>query len=103
MSTEGVQRDIHVRFLTGMTGVGDALDEILALLHSTEDSDPELILDVGCGVLESLLFEHEEELWPRIERLARDDVRFREALAAVWAYDSPAFERREALLAELGE
>ena len=103
MSEDHAQRDIHVRFIAGITDVGDALDEIVALLHSTEDPDPELMLDVGCGVLESLLFEHEEELWPKIERLARDDVRFREALAAVWAYDSPAFERREALLAELGE
>lgn len=86
-----------------MTTSAQALDQIVARLHSTPEPDPELILDVGCGVLESLLFEHEEELWPTIERLAREDVRFRRALAAVWAYDSPAFERREALLAELGE
>jgi hypothetical protein len=80
-----------------------ALDAIVVLLHSTEAPDAELILQVGCGVLESLLFEHEEELWPQIERLARSDIRFRRALACVWAYDSPAYQRRESLLAELGE
>jgi hypothetical protein len=78
------------------------LRELVVRLHSTSEPDPQLILDIGCGDLESLLFEHEIELWPTIERLAREDVRFRRALSHVWAYDSPAFEQRETLLEELG-
>jgi len=50
-----------------------------------------------------MLFEHEAELWPELEQLAREDVRFRRAYASVWAADSPLFERRMELLHELGE
>ena len=53
------------------------------------------------GELENLLRHHEEELWPEIERLARENVRFRRALSAAWAYDSPVFEQRNELLEEL--
>ena len=103
MSEHPALRGIHVRLLGKMVAPEAALDELVSVLHSTTEPDPELIMDVGCGVLESLLFTHEEELWPTLERLAREDVRFRRALAAVWAYGSPAYERRHALLQELGE
>jgi catechol 2,3-dioxygenase-like lactoylglutathione lyase family enzyme len=79
------------------------LEELVAELHVTPEPDVDLILDVGCGDLENLLRDHEVELWPRIEALARADVRFRRALASVWAYESPALKQRAALLAELGE
>ena len=81
----------------------DMLEELRDVLYSTDEPDSDLCRDVGCGDLESLLSEHETALWPEIERLARSDVRFRRALSSVWAYDSPEFERRAALLAELGE
>jgi hypothetical protein len=59
---------------------------------------------VGCGPLESLLHQgHGDLLWPEIERLARSDELFRRALENVWAYDSPEYERRERLLAELSD
>ena len=63
-----------------------------------------MISHLGVGPLESLFHRgHKEDLWPEIEQLARHDERLRRALASSWAYDSPMFERREALLAELGE
>jgi hypothetical protein len=62
-----------------------------------------VISRLGVGPRESLFHHgHEEELRPQIEDLARRDERFRRALASAWAYDSAMFERREALLAELG-
>ena len=76
---------------------------LVKVLHSTPEPDPELCLEVGSGSLEALLAKHERKLWPEIEGLARTDVRFRRALSAVWAYDSPEYKRRTALLAELGE
>jgi hypothetical protein len=76
---------------------------VVARLQSTSEPDEELCLFVGVGDLESLLRYHEEELWDAIEQLARGDIRFRRALSAAWAYDSPMYDRREALLAELGE
>lgn len=79
------------------------LRSIVERLHSTAEPDPDLVREVGAGVLENLIRDHGEALWPEIERLARADPIFRRALASVWAYDSPEFGRREALLAELGE
>lgn len=80
-----------------------ALDQIVDVLHHAEDLDA-AAGEVGCGDLEDLFHAgHEKELWPEIERLARADPIFRRALRAAWAYDSPMFERREALLQELGE
>lgn len=81
----------------------EALAHLVEVLHTTDDPDPDLCLEVGCGDLESVLRDHESELWDEVERLARNDVRFRRALSSVWAYDSPEVERRTALLAELGE
>jgi hypothetical protein len=90
--------------VTKRISADDALSEIASTLRSTVDPDPELIEHSGSGPLESLFHGgHEEELWPRIEQLAREDERFRRALSAVWAYDSPMFDQREALLEELGE
>jgi len=77
------------------------LGGLVELLHSTPEIDEDLCREVGVGNLESLLRDHEVELWPKVEALAREDVRFRIALSSVWAYDSPAFARREALLREL--
>ena len=81
----------------------EALAHLVEVLHATDEPDPDLCLEVGCGDLESVLANHETELWDEIERLARTDPRFRRALSSVWAYDSAQFNRREALLAELGE
>jgi hypothetical protein len=81
----------------------DHLRSIVERLHSTPDPDPEVVVEVGVGDLENLVRDHGDELWPEIERLARSDPRFRRALACVWAYDSPEYDRRKALLAELGE
>jgi hypothetical protein len=81
----------------------EALDELLAELHQSEQPEPDVIGNVGAGRLENLIRDHGEELWPRIEQLARDDVRVRRALGAVWSYDSPEFDRRQRLLEELGE
>ena len=81
-----------------------ALEAIVTTLNSTPEPNFDLILEVGSGPLETLLRQgHEEMLWPRIERLARDDPRFRRALSVAWAYDSPMLARRDALLSELGE
>jgi hypothetical protein len=79
------------------------LDAVVDSLRSGPEPDDELILEVGCGPLESLVRGHGIELWPRIEQLARDDSRFRRALSHVWAYESPEFDRRQQLLEELGE
>jgi len=79
------------------------LGRLVERLHETPEPDPERCLDVGCGDLETLLRDHETELWPEVEGLARSDIRFRRALAAVWAYDSERYEARTALLDELGE
>jgi hypothetical protein len=89
--------------ILGRTAPSDMLAELVKVLYSTDEPDPDLCSEVGCGDLESLLRDHETALWPEVERLARTDIRFRRALASVWAYESPEFERRSALLAELGE
>ncbi|HUQ63085.1 MAG TPA: hypothetical protein VM121_04985 [Acidimicrobiales bacterium] len=79
------------------------LERIVAVINSTPEPDEELVGWVGCGDLENLVRDHGVELWEQIERLARSDARFRRALRSVWAYDSPEYERRSALLGELGE
>ncbi len=79
------------------------LERIAAVLNSTPDPDEDLIRWIGCGELEELVRDHGNELWPDIERLACTDRRFRRALRSVWAYESPEFQRRDALLRELGE
>ena len=76
--------------------------------HLLVDLDLELdaheIAMIGVGPLEVLFHQgHEDLLWPEIERLARSDPRFRRALASTWAYDSPRYDDRQALLRELGE
>jgi hypothetical protein len=78
------------------------LDQILAQLHAHAD-DEDAVMMIGVGPLETLFHRgFESQLWPRIEQLARDDGTFRVALASVWAYNSPMFDRRRALLGELG-
>lgn len=79
------------------------LERIVAVINSTPEPDEELVRWVGCGDLENLVRDDGVELWEQIERLARSDARFRRALSYVWAYDSPEYERRHALLGELGE
>ena len=111
MTTETPDRAALIETERGRVSPGSApetpvqaLDAIVTTLHSTPEPDFELIMEVGSGPLEALLRQgHEEMLWPRIERLARDDERFRRALSVAWAYDSPMLARRDALLAELGE
>lgn len=76
---------------------------IVDVLRSTPEPNERLCGEIGVGNLESLLMRYEEELWPQIEQLARTDIRFRRALRSVWAFGSPAFERRQALMMELGE
>jgi hypothetical protein len=88
--------------IIGELSLAEMVDALLAKLHSTDEPDAALCLEVGCGDLESLIRRYEAELWPQIEDLARSDVRFRRALAGVWAYDSSLFDRRDALLKELG-
>jgi len=89
--------------ILGRMAPPDMLAALVRVLHSTDQPDADLCSQVGCGDLESLLRDHETALWPEVERLARTDLRFRRALSSVWAYDSPQFAHREALLAELGE
>lgn len=74
----------------------------VARLRASTDPDA-AALELGCGELEGLLDDHEAELWPEIERLARTDPVFRRALQCAWAYDSPMFDQREKLLEEVGE
>lgn len=81
----------------------DFLERLVVILNSTPEPNDELMSWIGCGDLENLIREDGVELWPQVEQLAREDVRFRRALRSVWAYDSPEFERRQALLEELGE
>jgi hypothetical protein len=82
----------------------DALREIVSALHSTEAPDFDLITRIGVGPLETLFHQgFEQALWPEVERLAREDERFRRALGTVWGFSSPMFGQREALLRELGE
>jgi hypothetical protein len=79
------------------------LAAIVQEIHSHGD-DADFVSMMGVGPLESLFHQgHGEALWPEVERLARTDPLFRRALRSVWAYDSPEFDRREALLAELPE
>jgi hypothetical protein len=62
----------------------EALTEIVSILNSTAAPDFDLIAEVGVGPLESLFLQgHEDALWPRVEQLAREDERFRRALASV--------------------
>lgn len=81
-----------------------ALAEIVDELDAAEDEAiDDLCGRIGAGRLERVLRKNETELWDVIESLARSNPRFRRALSSVWAYGSPMFDRREALLAELGE
>jgi uncharacterized protein DUF6869 len=74
--------------------LADIVDEIHA------DPDRVAIEMLGVGPLEALVHTHGETLWPEIERLARSDRLFREALREVWAYESAEYALREALLEE---
>jgi hypothetical protein len=81
-----------------------ALDHVVMMLHSTGEDDPRRVGRIGCGPLENLFHKgYEDGLWSRIEQLARDDPLFRRALASAWAYRSPRYADRRALLEELGE
>jgi hypothetical protein len=78
------------------------LAQVVEELHGDLDADG--VMMVGVGPLESLLHQgHGEELWPELARLIRTDKIFRQALRATWAYSSPEYERREALLAAFAE
>ena len=74
----------------------------LAPLVDGQDDDE--IMMIGIGPLETLFHQgHEDLLWPRIERLARSDEKFRRALKACWAFESPRFDDRRRLLEELAK
>ena len=88
---------------TRCMGPAEELAELVAELNATDEPDFAVISEISVGRLENLIRAHGEELWPSIELLARSDRRFRRALTFVWAYDSAEFDRREALLEELGE
>jgi hypothetical protein len=81
----------------------DLLADVVAVLDSTPEPDLELIGSVGAGSLETLVRNHGADLWEEVERLARQNIRFRRALRSVWAYDSAEYDRRTQLLKELGE
>ena len=76
------------------------LEEIVRSLHALET--PRDVSKMGAGELEDLLQDYEDQLWPEVVRLAENDTTFRHALAAVWAYQSPRFPDRVALLTGLG-
>src|SRR4051812_22230808 len=92
-----------VELYLGRKAPRELLDEIVGRLAASATPSMDVCMDIGTGDLENLLRQHESELWPEIEQLARDNDRFRRALACAWAYDSPMFERRERLLQDLGE
>jgi len=93
-----------IRFHRDPESARAALDELARLIEEApEDSADDLCLEIGCGDLETLLRRWELELWDEVERLARSSERFRRALRSVWAYDSPKFNERDALLWELSE
>ncbi len=71
------------------------LDDLVARLDGTREPDADLSSEIGCGDLQEFIRTNGLRLWPRVEQLARANVRFRRALRSVWAYDSPEFERRE--------
>lgn len=79
------------------------LKDIVTRLDATAEPDAELAGQIGAGELEDLVRAAGVQLWPQIEELARKNIRFRRALSAVWAYDSPEYDRRTRLLEELGE
>jgi hypothetical protein len=87
--------------VSGSATPEELLFRMVFRLNSTPVLDDELCGRIGAGNLESLLREHEAQLWPEVERLARADLRFRRALGYVWASDSPMYERRRDLLREL--
>ena len=104
MTSDTPNRAALIETPLGGTSPDRALDAILATLHSTPEPDFDLIMELGSGPLEALFHQgHEAPLWTRIERLARNDLRFRRALSVAWAFESPMFARRDALLDELGE
>lgn len=95
---------------SGATIVNVSGDELLAEFTSIVDQiraaagDDQALVILAVGPLESFFHQgHEEELWPEVERLAREDPVFRRALRHCWAFESPMFERRERLLVELAE
>jgi hypothetical protein len=79
----------------------ELLRSLVDVLHSTRSIDRQLCGRIGAGNLESLLRDHEEELWLDVERLARSDDRFRCALQTVVAANSSMFLERCDLLDEL--
>ena len=97
-----MDRNRLLDILRGESTPDEILDSIVADLNAPDEPDAALCLRLGAGDLETLIRHHGEELWPRVERLAREDPRFRMALSGVWAYESAEYERRTALLEELG-
>jgi len=79
------------------------LEDLVAALHAADDPD-EAALDIGTGWLEALLHgETGQELWPRVDELARADPVFRRALSLSWAFSPDAPAEHKPLMWELGE
>ena len=83
--------------------IDDPREALLRIAAAIHEAEPDQVPRLAVGPLESLFFHHEVELWDDIERLARSDPAFRNALTHVWAFDSEGFEARQALPWELGE
>jgi hypothetical protein len=84
----------------------ELLAEFRSIVHQIRAAaeDDQAIMMLAVGPLEPFFHQgHEEDLWPEVERLAREEPVFRRALRQCWAYESPMFVRRERLLEELGE
>lgn len=79
----------------------EILDHIVRRLHEPAQLDEDLCVLIGCGELENLISAHEDEIWLRVVEQATIDLRFRRVLSHSWAYDSPHWDERVALLAEL--
>lgn len=73
----------------------ESLQLVLALIETTPE--PAGVGVVGAGPLEDLVHRHGDSLVDELDRLARQDPAFRQAMAAVWLSPgvlSPETERR---------
>lgn len=60
----------------------NGLDFVIAAL--SQETDPVVLACLAAGPLEDLLVNHGDYVIERVEREAKDNVRFRELLSAVW-------------------
>ena len=74
----------------------EAWDVLVRAVELTDDDDVLGLL--GAGYLEDLVEYHGDEFIDRIEAQAGRSGRFRRALGAIWAFDSPVRGRVDAIL-----